>query len=130
MEKTRKRMQQLRKKAVDVIADYLRFLWTHILARLKTRLTAPLLDNMVLKVVLTIPAIWDHKAQQSMLRAAKKAGIQDYRACGKTEISLIAEPAAAALATYFDAEIRRNPNIGAGDSFVVCDAGGGTVVSS
>ncbi|KAL2070911.1 hypothetical protein VTL71DRAFT_13937 [Oculimacula yallundae] len=124
---TRRHLREIGKTAIEVIADYLRFLWSHILARLTVRLTAPVLDNMVLKVVLTVPAIWDHGAQQQMRTAARKAGILDYRACGQTEITLIAEPAAAALATYHDAEIRLNPTIEPGDSFVVCDAGGGTV---
>lgn len=108
---TRRHLKEIGKTAVDVIADYLRFLWSHILARLKVRLTAPVLDNMVLKVVLTVPAIWDHSAHQQMRTAARQAGILSWRACGKTEITLIAEPAAAALATYFDAEIKRNPLI-------------------
>ncbi|KAH9224084.1 hypothetical protein DL95DRAFT_517343 [Leptodontidium sp. 2 PMI_412] len=127
VELTARHLREIGKTAVEVIADYLRFLWSHILARLRVRLTAPVLDNMVLKVVLTVPAIWDHGAQQQMRKAAKQAGILDPRACGQTEITLIAEPAAAALATYHDAEIRLNPAIEPGDSFVVCDAGGGTV---
>jgi hypothetical protein len=106
---TRRQLRAMKKKTVDVIADYLRFLWKHILERLRVRLTAPVLDNMILKIVLTIPAIWDHMAQKNMLKAAETAGLLDERPCGKTEISLIAEPAAAALATYFDAGIRLNP---------------------
>lgn len=111
VEMTRKHMKEIGKSAVDVIADYLRFLWRHILARLKLRLTAPVLDNMVLKVVLTVPAIWDHDAQDKMKIAVRQAGMLSPRACGKTTITLVAEPAAAALATYFDAEIKRNPII-------------------
>jgi molecular chaperone DnaK (HSP70) len=111
VEATRKHLKEIGKTVVEVIGDYLRFLWSHILARVKVRLTAPVLDNMVLKVVLTVPAIWDHSAHQKMRNAARLAGILDYRACGKTEISLIAEPTAAALATYYDAEIKMNPMI-------------------
>jgi len=109
LELTRKRLSQLRKSAVDVIADYLCRLWNHILEHLRRRLSAPVLDNMLLKVVLTIPAIWDHGAQTKMRTAAAKAGMLDFRPCGQTSISLIAEPAAAALATYFDSEIKYNP---------------------
>ena len=111
VEMTARQLREIGKTAIEVIADYLRFLWSHILARLRVRLTAPVLDNMVLKVVLTVPAIWDHGAQQQMRKAARLAGILESRACGKTEITLIAEPAAAALATYHDAEIRMNPAI-------------------
>jgi molecular chaperone DnaK (HSP70) len=111
VEFTRQQLMAMMKTTVDIIADYLRFLWKHILERLRVRLTAPVLDNMILKIVLTIPAIWDHKAQENMLKAAAKAGLLDERPCGKTEISLIAEPAAAALATYFDAGISLNPTV-------------------
>jgi len=111
VEATRRHLKEMGKTVVEVIGDYLRFLWSHILERLRVRLTAPVLDNMVLKVVLTVPAIWDHNAQQKMRNAARLAGILDDRACGKTEMSLIAEPAAAALATYYDAEIKMNPMI-------------------
>lgn len=109
VEVTRAQLKNLRKTAVEVISDYLRFLWKHILERLRIRLTAPALDNMALKIVLTVPAIWDHNAQQQMLSAATTAGMLDYRSCGQTEITLLAEPAAAALATYFDSEIKLNP---------------------
>jgi molecular chaperone DnaK (HSP70) len=109
VEATRLQLKNLKKTAVEVISDYLRFLWRHILERLRIRLTAPALDNMALKIVLTIPAIWDHNAQQQMLAAAKMAGMLEYRSCGQTEITLLAEPAAAALATYFDSEIKLNP---------------------
>ncbi|KAF4633007.1 hypothetical protein G7Y89_g5117 [Cudoniella acicularis] len=127
LDNTRRLLKQYQKSAIDVIADYLKFLWKHILDRLQKRLTVPVLNNMLLKVVLTIPAIWDHSSQENMLAAARKAGIDAYRTCGKTEIKLIAEPAAAALATYVDSGLRVNPVVKAGDSFLVCDAGGGTV---
>ncbi|KAH6664839.1 hypothetical protein B0J14DRAFT_606807 [Halenospora varia] len=124
---TRKLLRKHGKSAVEVISDYLRLLWKHILERLRKRLTPPVLDNMRLKVVLTVPAIWDHSSQENMLTAAKKAGVNAFRPCGETEVSLIAEPAAAALATYVDSGLKLNPVVKAGDSFLVCDAGGGTV---
>jgi molecular chaperone DnaK (HSP70) len=103
---TRKQLRQLKKSALDVISDYLRFFWDHILERLRARLTTVVLDNMVLKVVLTIPAIWDHSAHEKMRNAAERAGITKYRPCGLTELSSFAEPAAAALSTYFDAGLQ------------------------
>jgi hypothetical protein len=111
VEATRKELKRLKKTVLDVISDYLRFLWNHILERLRIRLTAAAFDNMVLKVVLTVPAIWDHNAHDQMRNAVERAGITNYRPCGKTEVSLIAEPAAAALATYFDAGLRLNPTV-------------------
>lgn len=58
LEATRKQLKEMKKTVVDIIADYLWLLWKHILERLRVRLTAPVLDNMVLKIVLTVPAIW------------------------------------------------------------------------
>lgn len=77
--------------------------------RLRVRLTQAVLDNMVFKIVLTVPAIWDHRAQEDMRLAARSAGLLENRLCGKTELTLVAEPAAAALATYIDAGIKSNP---------------------
>ena len=114
VEATRLQLKKLRKTVVEVISDYLRFLWRHILERLRIRLTAPALDNMALKIVLTIPAIWDHNAQEQMLSAARMAGMLEYRSCGQNELTLMAEPAAAALATYFDSEIKLNPIVKVG----------------
>ena len=60
-----------------------------------------------------------------MEEAATKAGILTARPAGPTTLGFALEPEAAALATlceggrHFDAE----------DVFVVCDVGGGTVVS-
>jgi hypothetical protein len=96
---------------VDVILDYLRFLWRHILERLRIRLTAPALANMAFKIVLTVLAIWDHNSQQQMITAATRAGMLDHRLCGKTEINLLAEPEAVALATNFRFRENANPGI-------------------
>jgi molecular chaperone DnaK (HSP70) len=114
VESTRMQLKRLKKTAVDVISDYLRFLWRHILERLRIRLTAPALDNMAFKIVLTVPAIWDHNSQQQMITAVTRAGMLDYRLCGKTEISLLAEPEAVALATNFDFRETPNPGVKVG----------------
>jgi molecular chaperone DnaK (HSP70) len=114
VESTRMQLKKLKKTAVDVISDYLRFLWRHILERLRIRLTAPVLDNMAFKIVLTVPAIWDHNAQQQMITAATRAGMLDYRLCGKTEINLLAELEAVALATHFDSWEKLNLGVKVG----------------
>jgi molecular chaperone DnaK (HSP70) len=60
-----------------------------------------------------------------MKEAADKAGILDDRLAGLTTLSFAPEPEAAALASLFESK----PSIDAGDVFVICDAGEGTVVS-
>jgi len=109
LDTTRMMLKEMEITPVDAIADYRRFLWRHIMERLRVRLTQAVLDNMIFKIVLTDPAIWDHRAQENMQLAAKRAGLLKDRPCGKTGLTLVAEPAAAALATYVDAAIRSNP---------------------
>ncbi|KAI5459404.1 hypothetical protein BGZ63DRAFT_276412 [Mariannaea sp. PMI_226] len=109
-------------KPVDVVGMYLKKLWDHTYAKLKTRLDV---DNIPLRVAITVPAIWPPYAQSAMREAARQAGILESRFIGDTTLDLVQEPEAAGLSILFD----RNglPEIQAGESFVVCDAGGGTV---
>ncbi|KAI5466203.1 hypothetical protein BGZ63DRAFT_348373 [Mariannaea sp. PMI_226] len=86
----------------------------------------PLLQECQFHVVITLPAIWPFYAQQRMKKAAELSGILEERSCGKTTLRFISEPEAAALATIQDLSKRSTTH--AGDTIVVCDAGGGTVV--
>ena len=76
--------------------------------QLEVSLTTKGLESMILKLVLTVPAIWDQNAVSNMRLAAKRAGLLDARPIGETTIRFISEPAAAALAAYEDLEIRNN----------------------
>lgn len=58
----------------------------------------------------------------------KKAGIEKPRLMGNTKLILVEEPEAAALCTLH--ERREYPEIEAGETFIVCDCGGGTVVGT
>lgn len=94
--------------------------------------------QMNLQFVLTVPAVWSEKAKQMTLEAAVAAGA-DFKI-----ISLVSEPEAAAL--YTPRAIQPNTlavchpeshtklylvlTEETNDVFIVCDAGGGTVVSS
>ncbi|KAH6877230.1 hypothetical protein B0T10DRAFT_540642 [Thelonectria olida] len=108
--------------AVDVVAMYLGKLWDHAYATLKSQVEV---DSLPLRVAISIPAIWPHYAQDAMRQAADKAGITKKRLIGETTLDLVQEPEAAGLSILFDrADL---PEIEEGESFVVCDAGGGTV---
>jgi molecular chaperone DnaK (HSP70) len=85
------------KKPLDVSADYLRLLWAHAMENIQERVDPVLWENINLRIVLTVPAIWDHKAQDLTRQAAKMAGMLDRK--GST-LELIAEPEAAALAVF------------------------------
>jgi molecular chaperone DnaK (HSP70) len=138
IEEARFRLNEMGKTVEDVVADYLRFLWTHVLAAIERAKTKPVLNTTTFHVVLTFPAIWKADAMQKMRDAAQKAGILDRRRAGPTVLDLVPEPEAAALATYADIinEIEHARDASyvegqfqPGETFVVLDAGGGTCVS-
>jgi hypothetical protein len=102
----------LKKQPVDVVADYLRCLWMHTLTILEEkRLSRTILDSLVFRVVITVPAAWDHYAEDLMREAATRAGIRAPRAIGRTTVQLIAEPEAAALAAFGDAGLQWQPDL-------------------
>ncbi|KFG84731.1 hypothetical protein MANI_027234 [Metarhizium anisopliae] len=78
--------------------------------------------NLPREYIITVPAMWSHGAQEAMRECAAEAFLGD--PSEKEELSMIAEPEAAgiyALSEMFDIGLE------AGDTFVICDAGGGTV---
>ena len=112
-------LKKLGKTPVDVIADYLRWLWGQIEKNIRDSGDDVDADETI--VVITLPASWSDRARDGMLQAAKKAGIgSDGR-----QLKFRVEPEAAAI---FELKARaKKKQIRVGDVFVVCDAGGGTV---
>ena len=78
-------------------------------------------SNFQLAYIMTVPAIWQEGSKNLLKCAAIRAGIDD------TLLEFISEPEAAAL---YCATIYSNSGLNTGDYFMVCDVGGGTVVSS
>lgn len=78
------------------------------------------LRNQQLSYVITVPAIWKDAAKNLTRQAAVRAGIPE------AKLELITEPEAAAL---YCATIGGEVDLRAGERFLVCDAGGGTVVN-
>ncbi|KAH7162943.1 hypothetical protein B0J13DRAFT_634141 [Dactylonectria estremocensis] len=113
------------KDPIDIIGCFLGHLWNHAIDSISRSISAELLRKCRFHVVITIPAIWPHYSQQRMKQAAEPSGIVSRRPCGSTTLSFISEPEAAALATIKDLSKRSSTR--AGDTLVVCDAGGGTV---
>ncbi|KAI6398031.1 hypothetical protein MCOR07_008314 [Pyricularia oryzae] len=111
------------KSAVDVVADYLGMLWKHTIETIVRARGQTVVDAMVIRTVITVPAIWKGYARQAMEKAAKKAGMLEKRPAGPTSLVLANEPEAAALATL----IERGRKPSADSVYIVCDAGGGTV---
>ncbi|KAI0380714.1 hypothetical protein F5Y04DRAFT_289384 [Hypomontagnella monticulosa] len=67
--------------------------------------------------VITVPAMWPEGAQAATRRCAQSAGMGD-------DIRIISEPEAAGI---YALDKMRAIGLEVGDTFVVCDAGGGTV---
>ncbi|KAJ2981907.1 hypothetical protein NUW58_g6569 [Xylaria curta] len=115
----------LGKTAVELVGDYLKVLWEHVITEIKDEKGASLVDGTKFHVILSVPAIWKDYARDRMHQAAERAGILEDRLPGKTSLDFISEPEAAALATLPDLDNR--DDLAVGDNFVVLDAGGGTV---
>ncbi|KAI9149947.1 Heat shock 70 kDa protein 12B [Paramyrothecium foliicola] len=116
-------LKQSGKSAVDVVADYLRLFWDHIIDTIQRDRGDFVVEALQLHVVLTVPAMWKGYARQAMKEAASKAGILEDRVAGPTTLSFAPEPEAAALASLCEPE----RSVDQDDVFVLCDAGGGTV---
>ncbi|GAW26935.1 putative Hsp70 family chaperone [Rosellinia necatrix] len=114
-------LTKLGKTADEVVTDYLRQLWEYTREDIRKRIDEEHWEDMFkVHAVLTVPAMWSHKAKDRTLAAARRAGFPEY-------IEIVTEPEAAALATLKGKE--QENTLKPGDAFVVCDAGGGTVVS-
>lgn len=83
---------------IDAVTDYLSMLWKHAMASIK-RARGSAVDGTPFKVVITVPAIWKPYAKEKMKKAAKNAGILDYRIAGETTLNFVDEPEAAALSS-------------------------------
>jgi hypothetical protein len=106
--------------AEELVTEYLRWLYRHAVNNLRKKLMAQAVrDETPRLYCFTVPAIWTEGTRSRLLECAKKAGLQK-----NAEILLVTEPEAAA--TYvLDA---MNPTqLQVGQTFVLCDCGGGTV---
>ncbi|KAL5349552.1 hypothetical protein ACLOAV_005847, partial [Pseudogymnoascus australis] len=110
-------LTMLDKDPVSVASDYLRELLAVVKGIQIRRLGETYVRSAKFRVVLTVPAVWSDKAKDATLRAAED-GLGDHK------LIMISEPEAAALHTLRAIQPNTITN---GDTFVVCDAGGGTV---
>lgn len=122
----RRKLRESGKTAIDLISDYLRILSKHTIEIIQKARGEEVVDALRFHYVITVPAIWKGYARQGMEEAAKKAGLLDYRAAGETKLTFAPEPEAAAFSTLCEPGRRPKP----GDVYIICDAGGGTVVST
>jgi len=100
-----------------LVIDYLTNLRKHAEKIMSTTYGEFLFPKMSREYIITVPAVWDDKAQSKTQYCAQKAGMGDYA-------QIITEPEAAgiyALSNIPTVALKKN------DTFVLCDAGGGTV---
>ncbi|KAI5460779.1 hypothetical protein BGZ63DRAFT_414898 [Mariannaea sp. PMI_226] len=108
-------LKDLPKSPVKVTADFIGAMYKHAMSEIYKRFSKNYVDLCNIEHVMTVPAVWSDAAKDATLEAATIAGL--------SPIQLIKEPEAAALWTAKKMDRRLYKN----DSFVVCDAGGGTV---
>lgn len=100
-----------------LVVDFLGRLRDRAVKFLEGKLGRTILESTTMEYIITVPAIWTDKAQNTTRRCAERAGMSNIR--------ITSEPEAAGI---FAMEELRN-TIGVkfreGDTFVICDAGGG-----
>jgi molecular chaperone DnaK (HSP70) len=107
---------ELTQKPTDLARDYLKKLHAHIIASLKSKLGAIVVETTPIKYVLTVPAVWSDKARNDTRECAISAGFGD-------DIHMITEPEAAVT---FALDAMDPGTLNVGDTFVLVDGGGGT----
>ncbi|KAI1128576.1 actin-like ATPase domain-containing protein [Nemania abortiva] len=106
-----------------LVTDYLRVLREHAESKIKASF-AGLEDRLLRRVpweyIITVPAVWPEIAQNTTRRCAANAGM-----ASSSPVQIITEPEAAGI--YALNHMAQEINLTVGDTFVICDAGGGTV---
>lgn len=110
-------IQRLNTTPMQVVADFLAEVRKILVKSVEQTY---LMEDIPIMTIITIPAIWNDMAKDLMVQAAVKAGFGVHR----LDFQLISEPEAAAAYTLKGSDA---VNLCVGDSFVICDAGGGTV---
>lgn len=121
------------KTALDVSTDYLRMMYKSLMETFLRKQLPTTLDLTPIQFVFTVPAIWGHGAQEATRKAALDAGF-----CSRPDdvMTMVSEPEAAAMFVLSSMSSSKNfsqnaagslSSLNKGDSFVICDAGGGTV---
>jgi len=109
------------KEAYDHVENFLKEIREYVVTEaLPKDFGKAFLDSVSIRYVLTVPAIWSEKAKDLTQKAAHRIGILD------PDLTMITEPEAAAL---YCSTLCHEVDLNDGDYFMVCDAGGGTVVS-
>ncbi|KAL3461817.1 hypothetical protein BJX64DRAFT_260157 [Aspergillus heterothallicus] len=116
------------KTAVDVVSDYLKQVYDHIMKTIAKSITEDQLKMTPLEFWFTVPAIWSDSAQNATRTAAKRAGFAGSFFRLSDKVFMISEPEAAAISAMRQSmSSSLGVPVKAGDGVLVCDCGGGTV---
>ncbi|KAK0100291.1 hypothetical protein ONS96_007572 [Cadophora gregata f. sp. sojae] len=105
-------------EAARLTTDYLRGLKKHVDQYISEKLGEVFLRNKKPQYIITVPAVWSDKAQAGTRQCAQDAGMGH-----KNNIQIITEPEAAGIYALKSMKLGLKED----DTFVLCDAGGGTV---
>ncbi|KAK3343599.1 hypothetical protein B0T25DRAFT_302302 [Lasiosphaeria hispida] len=109
-------------RGVDqLVTDYMSALGDHLMYTLREKLGEGVVKSTPLEFIVTVPAIWSDLAKDKTKQACQLA---NGLSATKVPIHLISEPEAAAIYALHGLDPH---GLKIGDSFVICDAGGGTV---
>jgi len=110
---------------VNVIADYLKFIWGVIKNKF-INISTRTINESDIRLCITVPAIWSDHAKMVMKEAVKLAGILPIgRDPTEDECIIVLEPEAASA--YCVKQLNNTESLKEGDVFMIVDAGGGTV---
>ena len=112
------------KTAEDVAADYLAFLYKHIMAKLRKTYTQDVVKVMPIHFWFTHPANWSDQANEATRDAAEKAG---FTSRTLDELFMITEPEAAAMSILSESIEKRADVYKSGMNVLIADLGGGTL---
>ncbi|KAK1244353.1 hypothetical protein MKX07_003152 [Trichoderma sp. CBMAI-0711] len=105
----------LPKPPVRVAADFIGAAYKHAMNEIAKKVSRDYVAQCQKVYVLSVPAVWSDAAKHSTIMAARAAGL--------SPVQLVKEPEAAALWTAKKLDVALHLK----DTFIVCDAGGGTV---
>ncbi|KAE9364684.1 hypothetical protein N431DRAFT_110243 [Stipitochalara longipes BDJ] len=109
----------------EIVTDYLNRVFEYLLEAV---FQPAGLRTLPVEIVVTVPPYWSYKAKNSLFRALTQAGFNNTNFPLLRRIMLVAEPEAAAIYTArYLRERSGGDMLKKGESFVLCDAGGGTV---
>ncbi|KAI0533997.1 hypothetical protein GGR58DRAFT_520826 [Xylaria digitata] len=104
----------------QIITDFMSGMFKYVLRKIYERLGREMAEDLPIHVVITVPIIWSDLSKQRTLEAFRL--IPNLPKSVTT--SLLSEPEAAAISALGDFE---KVSLKAKDTFIVVDAGGGTV---